>query len=460
MTSNIFIIILLSFIFISTSSFQENLFKLILESNEDKNVMISPFGIYQVLTILANGAVGQTQNEILETLFTNEKITNNLDILNKINNNIIKILSYLYSESNISPSNYLDEFSYCKGDCNLIFNNVNGLFVRKEYKITDDFSSICEDFNISVSELIDADQINHFCDVHTNGKIKRIIDFLDDNIILILINAIYFKGSWYEPFLKSLSKKLPFQNTNNSIIEVDTMYNFFEKNVMYYENNDIQMISLPYKTEKLNFEMIIILPNKDKYFNSPLNYLKKENINLNELFSKLKETKNVHLYLPKFNYEFNIKLNDILKEMGIKLGFSTQADFIKIFNIKAIKIDKIIQKTFIKVDEEGTEAAAVTMIGMDNAAIMLEEKKEYYMYVNHSFIYAIVSKDIKDIEGNYLIPFIGAVNDIKGNQTDLDEINIDKKDGNYKNFLVHSNKGNKIIYNKIKAFMVFLLIFL
>ena len=408
--------------------------------------MISPFGLYQVLSLLANGAVGKTQTEILQTLFPYQKVTNNYDILNKINNNLSQILTLLSSESKITKKNEIDNDFYCKGDCNLIFNNVNGLFAKKGITISDEFSSICQTYNISISELIDAKQINDFCDVNTNGKIKKIIDKIEEDIILILINAIYFKGSWYDPFDKFNTKKSYFCNSDNNLVEVDTMYQLYE-NAYYYEDDNAQIISLPYKAEKLNFKMIIILPNKNKYLNSPLNFLK--NNNLNELISKLKWTQNIHLYLPKFDYEFNVELNDILEEMGIKTGFSFEADFTKIFKINNVKIDKIIQKTFIKIDEEGTEAAAVTIAMLDNAMIMEEEKKEYYMYVNHSFIYSIISDDIKDTKGNYLMPFIGVVNNLNGN-----EANESLKYNNT------SNNYYKIKYNKIFGIIKILLLFL
>ena len=101
---------------------------------------------------------------------------------------------------------------------------------------------------------------------------------------------------------------------------------------MYYKDDNVQMISLPYITEKLKFKMIIILPNNTKY-SSSLNYLKEENINLNNLISKLKLTKSVNLYLPKFDYKFNISLNKELHELNMKKAFTANADFGKIFNI-------------------------------------------------------------------------------------------------------------------------------
>ena len=132
---------------------------------------------------------------------------------------------------------------------------------------------------------------------------------------------------------------------------------------------------------------------------------------MNELILKLQICYNVYLYLPKFKTEFKEKLKRILKEMNMNRAFSN-GQFNKM-TLDQIFINEIIHKTFIQVDEEGTEAAAfnraITVYGLDQ-----KPDKEYYMYVNHSFIYMIVSDEIKDSEGNYLIPFLGVVNKLDG----------------------------------------------
>ena len=426
MNNNLISIIFLFIIYIQCSSlsFQENLLIQIFEKNEKKNIMISPLGIYQILSLLANGAEGETQKEILQLLFPNQQIKDNNIILNKINSNFEEILSNISSENpssvNIYPEDgkkntsinklLLKDFDSCEGDCNLVFNNINGLFANKKFNILEGFNSICKKYNTSIHELIDAKQINEFCYNNTNGKIKEIIKDINKDIALILINAIYFKGSWLNPFNKEKTSKLPFENDNN-IIEVDTMYKYFD-DIMYYGDEDIQAISLPYISKKLKFKMVIMLPNKTKY-SSPLNYIKTKNT-LKEIISKLKRTKKVNLFLPKFDYDFSVPLKNILNDMNMKEAFSTKADFRKIFGVNNIKIDEIIHKTFIKIDEEGTEAAAITdSILLFGARINRQEP--IYMHVNSSFIYALISDEIKDFEGNYLMPFIGLVNNLKGN---------------------------------------------
>ena len=449
--------------------------------------MISPFSKYQALSILVNGAVKETQKEILEVLFPDKNISDNNYTLTQLNTNFIQILNELSKEDFIEPSTTtleiedtkntkqnlpsnlidieIDYFDFEKSqnkkviENKLIFNNVNALFIDKKFHIIEQFLLTCDNYNISVKELIDAEQINDFCYNNTNGKIPDIIDTIPPNIAFILINAIYFKGNWSFPFKKENTKKLPFENVNKKKVKVDTMYNYY-KDIYYYEDDKIQIISLPYSSKKLKFRMIILLPNSEIY-SSSLNYLTSEKLDLNILIKKLNKTEKVHLYLPKFKSEFSQTLNDILKEMNMKRAFNLPDAQFDGMTLQSIFIDDILHKTFIQVDEEGTEAAAVTaVIGILGSA--LKESKEYYMYVNHSFIYMIVSDEIKDSEGNYLIPFIGVVNNLVGvkieekitlrNQTENQEDNLKDENNNLNNSIKYepnniTNKKINIINN-------------
>lgn len=185
-------------------AFQDNLFKKILEKNKGKNIMFSPFSIYQILSLLSNWAKENTQKEILKVLFPDKKP--NEDLINKINSNINQIISNIESEdSKTSKTN-----DYCiKGEdnCKIIFKDVNGIFIKKDVKLTNYFTEKCENYNASFFELINAEQINNYCSENTNGKINKIIDEIDPRTVLMLINAIYFKGIWVTKFDESSTKK-------------------------------------------------------------------------------------------------------------------------------------------------------------------------------------------------------------------------------------------------------------
>jgi serpin B len=237
-------------------------------------------------------------------------------------------------------------------------------------------------------------------------------------VSFIIINAIYFKGSWDIKFDESSTKKRAFKNYNGTVM-VDTMYQKYE-NGMYYEDEKVQMFSLSYSHSNLPYKMTFILPNEKKY-SSPMDYLNEEKINFHEISSKLEYKNNIHLYLPKFKYELKIDLKSILSKLGMNLAFSPGADFSNLVD-DTLLISKFYQKTFIDLNENGTEAAAATaaeiIVGAGPNKL---DEIQLYMHINHSFIYMIESNEIKDSNSNHIMPFIGIVNYLEGsayNETD------------------------------------------
>ena len=178
--------------------------------------------------------------------------------------------------------------------------------------------------------------------------------------------------------------------------------------INYFQNENLQMIELPYKDD--NISMIIILPLKDK-FHSIFDYLNQEKNDITKLINNLQPRDNVIiLKLPKFEFEYEVSLKDSLLNMNMKEAFSNNADFSIITKEKNLKIDDIIQKTYIKVDELGTEAAAVTGIMMVESAALIENI--IHMNVDHSFIFMVRDKRIKDVNGDELMMFIGCVDNL------------------------------------------------
>ena len=160
--------------------------------------------------------------------------------------------------------------------------------------------------------------------------------------------------------------------------------------------------------------MAIILPNETKY-STPMDYLNQEKINFHEISSKLEYKNHIHLYLPKFKYALKIDLVSILSKLGMKLAFiSGAADFSNLVN-GACFISQFFQKTYIDLNENGTEAAAATVaiFGNSTGPIILDDIQRY-MHVNHSFIYMIESNEIKDTDNKKIMPFVGIVNYIEG----------------------------------------------
>ena len=378
-------IILISFIYSQKLTFQTTLFSH-LYNNPNENVCISPLSIYQIVSLVSNGATGITQKEILQALIPDSKIDKKSQLkINNVNSQILQI----YDSKN----------KYVK-----IANAV----MTKD-KIKPHFIKFCKKYNALIEPLQSADQVNKWCSEKTNGKIKHIIDEIGE-MRMILLNAVYFKANWEDQFKVENTEKRDFKNSNNKIVKVDTMYQSFDS-VNYYEDKKIQMIELPY--EDKNLSMVIILPKKEVY-SSSLNYMKKEKLDFTKLINKLQITSDVELYLPKFKLEYEKSLVNAFTKMKMKKAFSDFAEFTNLNEGIPLKINDIVHKTFIEVDEKGTEASAVTAIEMvETTSVGPEEKKITYMYVDHSFIYMIRDKRIKDTNSNNMMLFIGVVNNLK-----------------------------------------------
>ena len=345
------------------------------------NICISPISIYQIISLVSNGANGMTQEEILQSLFPKNNLDKSIQIkLNLNNENILKLYE---KNENIEIANA----------------------IMSKIPISQEFSFICLRYKSFYSILKNVEQVNEWCEEKTHGKIKKIIDDIKD-IELILLNAVYFKNEWLFPFEKEATSKQNFYNENKTISKVDMMYKKFFS-ILYYEDDNIQIIELPYKDE--NLSMIIILPSKEKY-SSSFDYLNKEKICFVEIIKKLTKKRNVNLNLPKFEFEYETSLKDSFIYLNMKEAFTNNADFSKITQEKKLKINDIIHKTYIKVDEFGTEASAVTALTMFAAGVLIDNAS--FMNVDHSFFFLIRDKRILDVDGKELILFIGNVDNL------------------------------------------------
>ena len=388
-----------------SASFQDNLFKEIIDKNKGENVIFSPLSLYQVLSLVLNGAGGKTREEAFKVLFPDKDLDEQL--IKDVNSNIEKIVTDIESENNFG--NVQGEEPAILGDNKVIFNNVNALFYREGISFKDEFKEICIQYNTSYFKLESVEQVNNYVSDHTNGKITNLIDSID-NTLFMIINALYFNGSWDEKFDESSTIKRAFKNSNGTVM-VDTMYQKYTHG-LYYEDEKVQMLSLSYRSSNLPYKMTIILPNEKKY-SSPMDYLNEEKINFHEISSKLDGEENIHLYLPKFKYELKIDVGSILEKLGMKSAFTDSADFSNLVDGQC-SISNLLQKTYINLNENGTEAAAVTATEIAGSPQNQEVEIQHYMHVNHSFIYMIESNKIKDIDNNNIMPFIGIVNYIEG----------------------------------------------
>ena len=365
-------ILILCFI-LNSCSFQTPFFKEINKQYINKNVIISPLSAYQILGLTANGANGKTLEQMLLTLGNK-----NIEEVNSMNVDILETSK---------------DFTTIE-----IANAVMTSFIPKK-----EFLNAVLDYESTIESLKNVAQVNNWCNLKTHGKIEKILDELEPDTVMILLNAIYFKGIWRKEFPENETITNNFYNFNDEskLIKVDFMSN---KEVFnYYEDKEMQIIELPYIQDSMS--AIIILPNKDININDFISDLNEDK--LQKYFKRMRED-NIDLQLPKFEIEFSSLLNNVLKNMGMIDAFDEEkADLSGIKDENDIYIDKIIQKIYLKVDEKGTEETGITTEEIKTTSII---RHNYKMNVNRPFLFILRNKKLLT---NYEMIFMAKIEELK-----------------------------------------------
>lgn len=333
------------------SSFQSKIFQEIEKSYAGKNFIISPLSIYYILSLTANGAKNNTLSEILSILSHQSK-----EEINNFNKSILSLVNGFQS-----------------------VNFANGLFTKVPIK--DTFVQTGNEYKAKVDLLKDANQINQWCREATHEKIPQIINSIGPNDLMVLINGIYFKGDWRSPFNEENTKKDNFLNFGKQPNQVDFMKS--SGIVVYFENNEVQAVTLNYMQDFM--EALIILPKNESDIN---NYIKNFSSEKYQEIIGHQTQKKVDLSLPKFKVDFEAEMKDYLSALGMNQAFTEKADFTDMLNgnEKAF-IGRVLHKTFLNVNEEGTEAGAATAMVMCNSWVPPEPAK--VMNVNHPFLFIV-----------------------------------------------------------------------
>lgn len=353
MKSTLSIISLLLNIFFASCSFQTTLFKEVNKEYKKQNLLISPLSAYQVLGLTANGAKGETLDQMLSAL---ENV--NLEEVNTVNKLILNVQKDVSSIEIANAVMTVDE-------------------PKKSFVLA---ASLYE---ATVEALKDVTQVNDWCNLKTHGNIPKLLDELDPNTVMVLLNAIYFKGTWKTEFNKTETAKKAFYNLNDKeqAIKVDTMS--LKEKLYYSDEKDIQIVELPYKDDYMS--AIIILPNESKNINDFISDL--DDDNLQKLIKRM-NPKLVELELPKFQFDFETSFNTALQNMGMVLPFSEESDFTGIVSDPSVYISSVIQKSFLSVDEQGTEASSATSETISTKGMPIFEK----MSVNRPFLFMLRNK--------------------------------------------------------------------
>lgn len=356
---NLFLIsLLMNFL---NCSFQSKIFNRMNKEKKGENLIISPLSIFQVLSLTANGAKGKTQSEMLETLQAET-----IEDLNKINYEIL---------------------SSFKGFTTIDIANA----VMTRFIPLNSFTSIAEKYSAPIEPLVNVQQVNDWCSNKTHGKIKKILDELSEDTAMILLNAVYFKGEWSLRFDKFATQKLPFYNLGTNEVKVETMRQI--EYFPYYEDKKAKAIELRFKNDFMS--AIIILPSEGTDINKFIDSLSISNEEYTKIIKGLKSAK-VNIQLPKFELDFSQNLNEILKDLGMYNAFSaSDADFTGLRKLSGLFINRVIHKSYLKVFEDGCEAAAVTVVDVTDGALP-EIEKIRDMKVNRPFLFLLKNSKLPD----------------------------------------------------------------
>ncbi|MFZ5980398.1 MAG: serpin family protein [Candidatus Zixiibacteriota bacterium] len=328
----------------STNRFGFKLFRAVNDSTDSaENIFISPLSVSYALGMTLNGANGPTFDSMAAVL---EHAGLSLAEINDAYYNLTRILT--------------------AADPSVIFTIANSIWSRAGKDIQPDFVDNCQNYFDALVRVMDfpdpADSINQWVADNTNDMIKEVIrPPISDDIAMLLINAIYFKGDWRIPFDTSETHEGKFHSAGGGEVTCDFMYKDSEEDttLRYYENDLFQAATVPYGDE--GFGMTFFLP-KNPY-------------TVDDIVAQMNETSwsawmgNLHwekflFYTPKFKLGFKVELKGILKAMGMANAFEQSADFSNMFVDGVGWIDQVKHQTYIQVDEKGTEAAAVTVVVM------------------------------------------------------------------------------------------------
>ena len=306
------------------------------ERDSGANIFISPLSISIALTMTYNGAVGETEHAMAEVL---EIEGLDRDTVNHSNAALRNSLENPDPKVEISIANSI--WSRQDVEFNADFLERNRVFFGAEIA------------SLDFSAPQATETINEWVNTNTNGKIEKIVDRISPQTLLFLINAIYFKGNWQDEFDKSQTRPGIFHLSDGNEKQVEMIRR--EGEYPYFRGENFEATSLPYGDGRLG--MYIFLPNRDSNLNKFLGNLNAGN--WGDWISQFQDRRH-DMMLPRFKLEYEVSLNDTLEALGMGIAFGSGADFSGMG--PSLFISEVKHKTFVEVNEEGTEAVAVTAV--------------------------------------------------------------------------------------------------
>ena len=362
----------------SDNQFGLKLFRTLSDEAAGENVFISPMSVSMALGMTLNGAAGETRAAMEQAL---EHAGLSEAEINESYRGLIDLLTTLDPEVTLAIA--------------------NSIWHDQRFAVEPDFIDTNETYFDAQVEALDfadpsaVDPINNWVSDKTRGKIETILQQISPSEVMFLINALYFKGTWTYEFDEADTQDEAFTQHDGTPTQVPMMHQ--ETDLPYVQTERFQAVDLPYGDSL--YSMTVLLP--------------REGHTADELAADLDaqqwadwtsrfETRGIDLKLPRFQLEYKQKLNEALTALGMGVAFNcNQADFSGINPDEDLCISRVKHKTFLEVNEEGTEAAAVTAVGIETTSVGGGTPR---VHVNRPFVLAI-----RDRHSGTLL-FIGKVN--------------------------------------------------
>ncbi len=342
---------------------------------EGDNLLLSPISANMVLSMLSNGAAGTTKDSFQRTLGFGD--FNQLEV-NQYYKKLLNSLPHLDSATTLDIANSI----WYRNGFNALptFLEANQQYYQAEVSALDFGSPAAKG------------TINQWVSDRTQGKIPEIVDNISADKMMYLINAIYFKGDWQLPFDPAKTNKMPFATQGGKSVQADYMNTERSFNVL--SGGQVQGIELPYGNGQ--FSMVVLMPREG----TVAQFVRTLNADrIGEIYSGFAK-KRAKLFLPKFKFEYENTLNDELSRLGMGIAFTDRANFSALAK-ESLMVDQVKQKTFIEVNEEGTEAAAVTSVGVSVTSMPIVETLRF----DQPFVFLIRENNCG------LVLFTGIIND-------------------------------------------------
>lgn len=326
-------------------------------ASSGENVVVSPLSAGTALSMLAEGAMGSTREE-LEKAF-----------------------------------NYTSYFAYDnKPSDDYIISSANSIWMKNGSDVREGYRKILKDvysagiYERDFTSRATVDEINKWCSDNTSGRIPEIVDAIGDDMVMFILNALYFKAPWEYQFDTEQTYPEVFHSPSG---DTSTEFMHMSEEFAFGQAKGCKYVILPYKSN--DYYMIVALPEPGTDYRQLVSSLSAEDLKkaVNDAdFGK------VVLSMPKFKVETTAVLNGALKSMGLRSIFSPDADF-SIMTPSKVQVDEVKQKCFLEVNEEGAEAAAVTSIGVRLTS--MAPSREFVMKVDRPFLFAICNTETNDI---------------------------------------------------------------